>query len=142
MDRPSVKAEVEKAVADIPDVSVAETKEGVTISLENLQFEADSAVLKAAEKAKLAAIAEVLKRYPDRDILVAGHAAAAGYAAGRKKLSEDRARAVAERLIALGARGPDRVRAAGYGDEVPIADNATEAGRARNRRVEITILEN
>jgi outer membrane protein OmpA-like peptidoglycan-associated protein len=73
---------------------------------------------------------------------VAGHSAQAGWAEGRKKLSEDRARTVVERLIALGARTPDRIRAVGYGDERPVADNATEGGRARNRRVEITLLEN
>jgi outer membrane protein OmpA-like peptidoglycan-associated protein len=142
MDRPAIRNEVEKAVADLSNVSVAQTDEGVTIALEDLQFEPDSAVLKVSELDKLARIAEILKRYPDRDILVAGHTAKAGWAEGRNKLSEERARAVAQRLIALGARSPDRVRAVGYGDERPIADNATEAGRARNRRVEITILEN
>ncbi len=142
MDRAALKAEIEKGVAGMPNVSVAATDEGVTISIEDIQFEADSAKLKSAELAKVARIAELLKRYPDRDILVAGHAAAAGYAAGRKQLSEERAKAVAERIVALGARSADRVRATGYGDERPVADNSTEAGRARNRRVEITILEN
>jgi outer membrane protein OmpA-like peptidoglycan-associated protein len=142
MDRGALKAEIEKAVAGMPNVSVAATDEGVTISIEDVQFEADSARLKAPELAKIARIAELLKRYPDRDILVAGHSAAAGYAAGRKRLSEDRAKAVAESLLTTGARPPERVRVTGYGDERPIADNATETGRARNRRVEITILEN
>jgi len=142
MDRGELKAEVEKAVEGMSDVTVAETEEGITIGLENLQFEADSAVLKPSEAAKLELIAELLRRYPDRDLLVAGHAAAAGWEAGRQRLSEDRARAVAERLISLGARESDRVRAVGFGDERPIADNATEEGRSRNRRVEITILEN
>jgi outer membrane protein OmpA-like peptidoglycan-associated protein len=142
MDRAALKSELEKAVQGMPNVSVASNDQGVTISIEDIQFEADSAVLKQAELAKVSRIAELLKRYPDRDLLVAGHAAAAGYAAGRKALSEQRAKTVAERIIALGARSPERVRATGYGDERPIADNATEAGRARNRRVEITILEN
>jgi outer membrane protein OmpA-like peptidoglycan-associated protein len=142
MDRSALKAEIEKAVGDMPNVSVAATDEGVTISIQDIQFEADSAVLKAPELLKIERIAEILKRYPDRDLLVSGHSAAAGYAEGRKQLSENRAKAVAERLITLGARTPDHVRATGYGDERPIADNATETGRARNRRVEITILEN
>ena len=142
MNRDALKAEIEKAVADLPNVSVAATDQGVTISIEDIQFEADSARLKAPELAKIARLAELLKRYPDRDILVAGHSAAAGYAAGRRQLSEDRAKTVAERLIASGARSPDRVRATGYGDTKPSADIATESGRARNRRVEITILEN
>jgi outer membrane protein OmpA-like peptidoglycan-associated protein len=142
MDRAALKAEIEKAVAGMENVSVAASEEGVTISIEDIQFKADSAVLEAAELAKVARIAELLKKYPDRDILVGGHAAAAGYAAGRKELSEERAKAVAEKLIAAGARAPERVRAVGYGDERPIADNQSAQGRARNRRVEITILEN
>jgi outer membrane protein OmpA-like peptidoglycan-associated protein len=142
MDRAALKAEVERAVEGMPDVSVASTDKGVTIRLENVQFEPDSAKLLPAELDKVARIAEVLKRYPDRDILVAGYAAAAGYEAGRKQLSEDRAKAVAERLIDLGARSADHLSAEGFGDSNPIADNATDAGRSRNRRVEITILEN
>jgi len=142
LDRGAVAAEVEKAVADLSNVTVAQTEEGVTIALEDLQFEPDSARLLPSELDKIARIAEILKRYPDRDILVGGHAARAGWAEGRMKLSAERARAVAERLIGLGARPPERIRAVGYGDTRPIADNATEAGRARNRRVEITILEN
>ncbi len=142
MDRGSVKTDLEKAVSGMPNVSVRDDEAGVTISIEDIQFEADSAQLKPSEKAKIDRIAELLKRYPDRDILVAGHAAAAGYAEGRQPLSEERAKVVAERLIALGARKADRIRAVGLGDSKPIADNATEAGRGRNRRVEITILEN
>jgi outer membrane protein OmpA-like peptidoglycan-associated protein len=142
MDRETMRSELEKAVADLPNVSVAATDEGVTISIEDIRFEPDSATLEPEELAKVARIAELLKRYPDRDVLVAGHSAKAGYAEGRKLLSERRAKTVAERLIELGARTSDRVRAEGFGDERPIAGNDTEAGRARNRRVEITILEN
>jgi outer membrane protein OmpA-like peptidoglycan-associated protein len=142
MDRGAIKAEVEKAVAGLPNVTVRDDEEGVTISIEDIQFEPDSAALKPGELPKIARIAEILKRYPDRDVLVSGHAAKAGYAEGRQPLSEARASAVAERLIALGARSAERIRAAGYGDSRPVADNATEAGRARNRRVEVTILEN
>ncbi len=142
MDRDSIKADVEKAVEGMPNVSVAKTTEGVTISIEDIHFMADSAVLAPEELAKLSRIAEILKRYPDRDVLVAGHSAAAGFAGGRKRLSEERAQAAVERLVAEGSRSPDRIRAIGYGDERPVADNSTDSGRARNRRVEITILEN
>jgi len=142
MDRGAVRKDLEKAVSGMENVSVRDGDDGVTISIEDIQFEADSARLKPSEAVKIDRIAEILKRYPDRDVLVSGHAAAAGYAEGRQSLSEERAKAVAERLIALGARKADRIRAAGMGDSKPIADNATEAGRSRNRRVEITILEN
>ncbi|MDP3178539.1 MAG: OmpA family protein, partial [Spirochaetaceae bacterium] len=142
MDRGDVAEEVRKAVEGLEDVTVTESDEGVTISLEDIRFEPDSSRLDPVEDEKLASVAAALALYPDRDILVSGHAAQAGYAEGRKPVSEARARAVAERLIELGARTPERIRAIGYGDERPIADNATEEGRARNRRVEITILEN
>lgn len=142
MDRQALAADVAKAVEGLENVSVRPTEEGVTISIDNIQFQADSSRLMPSELAKIARIAEVLKRYPGRDILVAGHTALAGTAEGRQKLSEERAEAVAAALIAAGARQAGRVQVVGYGAERPIADNSTEAGMAKNRRVEITILEN
>ncbi|MDR1802136.1 MAG: OmpA family protein [Treponema sp.] len=127
---------------DIPDVSVRITDEGIVISLENIQFDPDSAVLRPSEKSKLDKIAEILLRYPDRDILVGGHTAMAGTAAGRMQLSVERAASVAEYLLGKKVRTPDRVVIRGYGAEQPIADNRTAEGMERNRRVEITILEN
>jgi outer membrane protein OmpA-like peptidoglycan-associated protein len=55
------------------------------------------------------------------------------------KLSQDRADAVREYLIKKGVE-PDRLKAVGYGPTKPIADNATEEGRAKNRRVEFVII--
>jgi outer membrane protein OmpA-like peptidoglycan-associated protein len=127
---------------DITDTSVRVDDEGITISLENIQFEADSATLRAGEKRKLDKLAEILLRYPDRDILVGGHTALAGTAAMRGKLSLERAAAVADYLLSKNVRSQDRVVVRGYGAEKPLADNSTEEGRRRNRRVEITILEN
>ncbi len=142
MDRAALATELGKAVAGLDNVRVRAVPEGVAISIENVQFQPDSAVLLPEELAKIERIAELIARYPDRDILVAGHTALAGSAEGRRTLSIERARAVAERLIRSGARSPDRIQVAGYGAERPVADNATEEGRARNRRVEIIILEN
>lgn len=142
MDRASVEKDVREAVAGLPDVKVTSDERGVTISLEKISFSADSAKLAPAELAKIAAIAGVLSSVPDRDILVGGHTALAGTSAARQKLSVERARAVAEELIRLGARKPEAITVVGYGAEKPVADNATEDGMARNRRVEITILEN
>jgi outer membrane protein OmpA-like peptidoglycan-associated protein len=127
---------------NIPDVSVRVTDEGIVISLENIQFDPDSAVLRPVEKSKLDKIAEILLRYPDRDILVGGHTAMAGTAAGRMQLSVERAASVAEYLLGKNVRTPDRVVIRGYGADRPIADNRTAEGMERNRRVEITILEN
>ena len=126
----------------IADASVRATDEGVAISLEDIRFKPDSPELVEGEQAKLERIAEILARYPDRDIQVNGHTALAGTEEGRKKLSEERAAAVAGFLVAKGVRQSERVVIRGFGATVSVADNGTEEGRRRNRRVEIILLEN
>jgi outer membrane protein OmpA-like peptidoglycan-associated protein len=130
------------AALGIADASARVVDGGIAISLENLQFAPESAELTPPELLKLAKIAEILRRYPDRDILVGGHTALAGTELGRQRLSQDRAAAAADYLIAEKVRQPERVVVRGYGAEQPLGDNATEEGRRRNRRVEIIILEN
>jgi outer membrane protein OmpA-like peptidoglycan-associated protein len=144
MDKNQVAGRIAEEIdnLNIPGASVRVDDEGITISLENIQFQADSAVLLQQEKSKLDRIAEILLQYPERDILVAGHTALAGTAEGRNRLSQERASAVAEYLIDKKVRRADRVVVRGYGAERPVADNTTERNRSRNRRVEITILEN
>lgn len=142
MDRAAVTAQADKAMEALPDVKVSSGELGVTISLEKIQFLPDSAVLRAEEAPKIAAIAALLAKYPDRDILVTGHTALAGTEEGRRLLSEERAAAVTKALIAAGAGAASRFHIQGLGATKPVADNATVEGMARNRRVEITILEN
>jgi len=144
MDREQMAADIAKDIErlDIADTAVRVTDEGVAISLEDIRFQADSAVLLPSEQAKLDQIAEILGRYGDRDILVGGHTALAGTEAGRQKLSEERAASVAAYLISKGARQTERVVVRGYGATKPVSDNSTEQGKKKNRRVEITILEN
>lgn len=144
MDRGRVADDIAQDLArmGVADTTVRVVDEGVTISLEDISFQPDSAVLMSRETAKLDRIAEILAKYPDRDILVGGHTALAGTAEGRQKLSVERAAAVADYLIRKGARPEDRVVVRGYGAERPVADNRTEEGMRKNRRVEITILEN
>lgn len=126
----------------IEDTSVRIADEGIIITLEDIQFEPDSAILMQSERQKLDKIAEILKRYPDRDILIGGHTALAGTAEGRLFLSQERAAAAADYLITNGVRTADRIVVQGYGAERPLADNRTQEGMRKNRRVEITILEN
>jgi outer membrane protein OmpA-like peptidoglycan-associated protein len=144
MDKERTIQDITREIAElgIPDVSVRIVDEGVTISLEDVQFQSNSAEMLPGEQAKLTKIAEILRRYPDRDILVGGHTALAGTKAGQMQLSRDRAASVADYLIGEKVRGPERMVVRGYGAEKPLGDNRTEDGRRRNRRVEITILEN
>lgn len=144
MDKKKLAADIAADIAKmaIPDAAVKISDEGVAINLEDIQFQPDSAILLPSERSKLDRIAEILKKHPERDILVAGHTALAGTEAGRMKLSQERAAAVAEYLISVGARAADRVVVRGFGATKPVAGNDTEAGRKKNRRVEIVLLEN
>jgi outer membrane protein OmpA-like peptidoglycan-associated protein len=144
MDKERIAGDIIEDIArlEIPDISVRESDEGIVISLDDIQFQADSANLLPGEQEKLDKIAEILSRYKDRDIMVGGHTALAGTESARMELSKERASAVADYLIKKEVRTPDRVIVRGYGAEQPVADNSTPEGRRRNRRVEITILEN
>lgn len=142
MDKETIEKEIKEAVKDLKDISVKSDERGVTISLDKIQFSADSSALLPSELEKIKRVAEILKASGDRDILISGHTALAGTAAARKQLSEDRAKAVADYLLMLGTRKPEAVTVIGYGAEKPVAPNDTEENMAKNRRVEITILEN
>ncbi|MEE8440643.1 MAG: OmpA family protein [Spirochaetia bacterium] len=144
MDRPRIAEEIraEMDALGFDDQEVVVDDRGVTIRLDNILFPPDSPFLRDSERAKLDGIAEILNRYPDRDILITGHTALAGTEAGRLQLSRERAGAVAAHFLQLGVRNPDQIIQRGVGALEPVADNSTESGRRKNRRVEITILEN
>lgn len=84
-------------------------------------------------------VARTLNAYPQTTIDVVGHADSSGGADYNQGLSERRASAVADYLVRQGRVLSDRVFVAGMGSRQPIADNATAAGRAQNRRVEIIL---
>ena len=144
MDRLQVADDVRRSLDELgfEDQDVVVDDRGVTIRLDTILFPPDSPLLRDSEKAKLASIAGILSRYPDRDILIAGHTALAGTEPGRQRLSEERAAAVADYLLELGVRERDQMMLRGFGATEPVASNETEEGMRRNRRVEITILEN
>jgi outer membrane protein OmpA-like peptidoglycan-associated protein len=107
-----------------------------------VNFPPYSSELTAPEREKLSRIASILKQFPDRDFLITGHTARVGEERTSQILSEQRAQAVADFLISRGACGRTQVMTQGKGSREPAADNAAEEGRKKNRRVEITILEN
>ena len=124
----------------IKNVTVKKSDKGLTLSMENIQFKAESAQLLPAEVEKLKKIAQILEAYPDNDILVSGHTAT-GKGRDPQELSEARAKAVADYLIQLGVKDNYHIFTQGFGDKNPIAPNNTEEGKAKNRRVEITIMD-
>jgi outer membrane protein OmpA-like peptidoglycan-associated protein len=146
LDREKVAEDIARELEErgVEDTTVVAEEEGVTLNMQNIQFEANSAFLRESEKIKLRQIGEILKNYPDRDILITGHTARVpGYTErDHQQLSEQRALAVANYLLSLGALRAIQVTTRGMGHREPLSDNDTEAGRRQNRRVEITILEN
>ena len=134
---------VTKQVKDLglENVVVKQSEKGLVLSIENIQFEADSSILLESEKRKLDKIAQILNKWPNNDILVTGHTALAGTENMRQILSEERAAAVADYLISLGVRDSKNVFTKGFGATQPVAPNNNEKNKAKNRRVEITILD-
>lgn len=121
-------------------ITVQETDAGIKLAIHDLKFKPDSAELMPGEAERLDEIAAVLKKTGNGKLLIEGHTADTGYPAGEMKVSKDRAFAIAQELS---KRGIDAGRfiCKGAGASSPIADNSTPEGKARNRRVEITILE-
>lgn len=134
---------VQKKVEDlgIKNVTVKQGEHGLTLSMEDIKFKAESSVLMESEKSKLDQIAKILQAYPDNDILVSGHTASASTGRDPQILSEERARTVADYLISLGVRDSHHIFTKGFGATKPIAPNTTEQNKAKNRRVEITLME-
>lgn len=115
------------------------TDEGWRLVLGGEQaFESGSARLTPAAHEEIRRLADVLLRFPKSRVIVEGHSDSSGDALRNLTLSEDRAAAVRNELILSGV-DPTSIRARGLGSGVPVADNSTAEGRARNRRVEIRI---
>ena len=119
---------------------VAVDKHGCPIII-NLQinFDFDSAKVKPKYMTKIKEVVEFLKANPAYKAEIQGHTDSTGPAVYNKKLSEKRAKAVYDIMVKMGI-DPSRLSYIGYGEEHPIASNATPEGRAKNRRVEVHLL--
>jgi outer membrane protein OmpA-like peptidoglycan-associated protein len=120
-------------------ISVYKDARGTILSMSDMLFETAKADLKQELKENLAEIAGILKNLlTGSTVIIEGHTDNVGKPAANKSLSERRASEVLKYLV---GRGVDkkRLRSVGYGSTKPIADNATEEGKAKNRRVELVI---
>ena len=124
---------------DVPlvPIEIADAEEG-GIVLKNVFFDTDKFELKPKSKVELDKLAQFLKGNPTLKIELGGHTDNQGSKSHNKTLSQNRAKAVMEYLIAAGIDA-ERLTSAGYGDEKPIATNETVEGRALNRRTEYKI---
>ncbi len=113
---------------------------GNTITLANIFFEFDKATLLPESKTELEKLVDILSDYPHLHIEIGGHTDAMGTNDYNQKLSSARAKSVADYLLDEKVE-PERVSSKGYGSTKPIATNNTDNGRAKNRRVEFTVLQ-
>lgn len=120
------------------DVTETPDGQGILLNLPDVTFAVNSTTITPAFQQTLTQVAGSMTQYPSSLVDVMGHTDSTGSDSYNLDLSRRRAEAVADYLV---MRGVARARIAtiGYGEQYPIADNTTEAGRSRNRRVEIRI---
>lgn len=124
----------------IKDVRVDSDAGNITVTLENIRFLPDSYELLPEEIEKLNSITGILKKYSDKNLIIVGHTAFTGIYLTLQELSEKRAQAVRNYLLSLNIWREDQIDYKGMGPDEPVADNSTEEGRQKNRRVEIKII--
>ena len=132
--------EIDRLVKEA-DIDYKDTDAGLMLIIKDLQFVANSPELLPGEEKRLDQIAALLKKVPQNQILVEGHTARVGDESDELGLSLERAHTIVRELTARGV-SKDQFITKGSGGTKPVADNDTPEGRARNRRVEITILTN
>jgi outer membrane protein OmpA-like peptidoglycan-associated protein len=121
------------------EIALQRWKVGTTLTLRDVRFDTNSATLQATHQSELDQLVELLAPGKER-IRITGHTDATGSSATNLELSERRAGAVKDYLVARGIDA-SRLVATGRGSAEPVASNDTEEGRALNRRTEITVIE-
>ena len=125
---------------ELPGATVERVGEGIQVTFASgILFDFDSYVLRAEARENLSNLAASLNRYPDSEVLIAGHTDSRGEDAYNQRLSENRSGAARSYLTQQGVDAT-RIRAVGLGETEPVASNDTDAGRQENRRVEVAIF--
>jgi len=122
----------------LKELNAKKTERGLVITLGDVLFSTNKAQLKSGGMRNVQKLADFLKQYPQRKVLVEGFTDSTGSDSLNQELSERRANAVRTVLVDMGISS-DRINTRGYGKAFPIADNDTAASRQLNRRVEIIL---
>jgi len=128
-----------KLLAFIKDPST-QANSDTWFDFDRLLFDTNSATLQPSSEEQLQNIANILKAYPNVHIRIGGYTDNQGDAAANLKLSQARADNAMHGIIALGVDS-SRMDAVGYGEDHPVADNSTEAGRSQNRRISMRVTQ-
>ena len=134
------KMGVENMLLDFIENAAMPVDKTTWFDFDRLLFDTGKATLQPASQAQLEDIANIFKAYPNVKAKVGGYTDNVGDKAMNQKLSEERAKNVAAELVKLGV-GATRLSAEGYGEEHPVADNATDEGKQKNRRISMRITE-
>ena len=132
--------EKKDTTAFVKNVSLMPIEVGKSVVLKNIFFELNKFDLQPQSKIELSKLLDFMQTNPSIKILVSGHTDNLGTPKHNLELSESRAKSVYDYLIQKGIAA-NRLSYKGYGEKVPIADNATEDGRQQNRRTQFTITE-
>jgi outer membrane protein OmpA-like peptidoglycan-associated protein len=129
-------------LAQIDGATTERVGDEIKVTFQNaILFDFDSSVLKTSSQDQLKQMSDVFIKYPDTDIIIAGHTDSQGTEEYNQKLSERRANAVKGFIIQQGIN-QSRLSTYGYGESTPVASNDTDQGRMLNRRVELEIRAN
>jgi outer membrane protein OmpA-like peptidoglycan-associated protein len=122
----------------VSEAEMRRTPSGIVLSFKDVLFQVDKADLNPGAQRSLAKMAEFLKQHPDRAVVIEGFTDSTGSSGHNRQLSEARAETVRNALVQHGIE-ERRITAQGFGEQYPVANNETPAGRQMNRRVEIAI---
>jgi outer membrane protein OmpA-like peptidoglycan-associated protein len=131
---------VQHASSNTVDIHAIEPAVGTRVRLDNVQFDFDKATLKPGYEKELDKLVDLMTDFPFLRVEIEGHTDDEGSDAYNLKLSDDRAKAVADHLLKEKI-DPERVTWKGYGEGKPLKPNDTEENRAINRRVEFRVIE-
>lgn len=129
---------------EIPGATVERIDDGIVVTFDEnsgVFFETNKYNINAASNTLLTKLANILKEYPDTNVLVVGHTDSSGADAYNMTLSKNRAESVTNFFTSKGL-GANRFTTNWFGEEQPVADNTTPEGRAKNRRVNLAIIPN
>lgn len=126
-----------KLIGFITDSTKMADKE-TWFSFDRILFETDKATLRPESMDQIKSIAIIMKAYPNVELKIGGYTDNTGEAKHNQQLSTERANAVMNAIVGMGIPSA-RLKAEGYGSQFPVADNSTEEGRAKNRRIDVRV---
>jgi outer membrane protein OmpA-like peptidoglycan-associated protein len=133
------KAEIDQFLRELSELQGKMTERGIMLTMGDVLFAFGKADLASGAVRNVDKLAEFLEKHPKRNVVIEGHTDSVGSEEFNLALSQRRADAVKEVLMAKGVSS-ERILTKGYGKEFPVASNDTESGRQLNRRVEVLIL--